>query len=206
MSVRTRSFSAGTSAGVRPAVSTGSSTRTTAVERPKRQSCLRSAVPVPWTASGRIGTPASMASRNAPSLNGSRSDGGGAGALRKDHHRHPVGQGLAALRDGLDGAGAEAPPHRDVTRQTLHPSHHGDAEQLCLGEPLHFPGEMADQQDVHERFVVRHYDVGSARVRGHDPRTTKPPERIQGGVDHRDLAEEVADADSARGRTAPSPA
>ena len=71
---RTFALSAGTSAGVSPAVSTGSSTSTTAVERPKRQSCLGSAVAVPWSASGRIGTPASIASRNAPSLNGRRSD------------------------------------------------------------------------------------------------------------------------------------
>jgi hypothetical protein len=44
---RTFCFSAGTSAGVSPAVSTGARTSTTAVERPKRQSCLGRALPVP---------------------------------------------------------------------------------------------------------------------------------------------------------------
>src|SRR5688572_8698707 len=43
---RTRSFRAGTSDGVSPEVSTGGSTSTTAVDWPKRQSCLGSAFPV----------------------------------------------------------------------------------------------------------------------------------------------------------------
>ena len=59
------------SARASPFVSTGSSTLTSATDLPSRQSCLRSAVAVPLTASGRMGRPASMARRKAPSLNGS---------------------------------------------------------------------------------------------------------------------------------------
>ena len=51
----------------------GSSTWTSASDTPSRQSCLRSAVRVPCTASGRTGAWASMASRNAPSLNSASS-------------------------------------------------------------------------------------------------------------------------------------
>ena len=73
MRSRTCSRSVATSATVRPAVLIGSSTWTSASDTPRRQSCLRSAVRVPCTASGRIGAWASMASRNAPSLNSASS-------------------------------------------------------------------------------------------------------------------------------------
>jgi len=70
---RVRSFSAGMSDGVSPSVVIGSRTRAIARARRNRNECFAMQLRVPATAIGRIGEPVSIASLNAPSLNGRRS-------------------------------------------------------------------------------------------------------------------------------------
>ena len=148
---------------------------------------------MPWTTSGRIGTPASIARRNAPSLNGSRS---------AVVDRVPSGKIITETRL------ASASRHRAMASSALgpkprwigmspaslqQPAQHRNPEQLRLGQPLHFPGQVADEQDVHERLVVRHHDVGAARIGGHGAGAAESPERVERRHDDRDLPEDVAD-------------
>ena len=96
ITVRTRSRSDDTSSSVIPAVSIGSSTRTSASAMPKRQSPLLQRRVGAVEASGMIGVPVSMASRNAPSLNLLQLAVVAARALGKDHHADVLRQAVLA--------------------------------------------------------------------------------------------------------------
>ena len=191
---RTRALRAGISAGVRPVVSTGSSTRTVARERANRQSCLRQ---------GRLRP-----------VHGERQDRH-AGVDREPERAILERQQLRRWWTGCPrGKSSPTPCSRaprgigSIASTALGPkprftgtspasciSHpmHRHAEELGLGQPLHLPRQMADQQDVHERFVVRHDHVGSPGVRRHCARGAEPPKRIERGGDAARLPEQIAD-------------
>ena len=147
---------------------------------------------MPWSASGRMGTPASIARRNAPSLNGRRSLVGErvpSGKIITDTFRARISRHFVMASTAL---GPEASLHRHIAGDVHEPSHDRNAEQLGLGEPLHLPGEVADQQDVGERLVVGDDDVGLPRVGRHRAAVAELPIRVQRCGDHPDLAEEIA--------------
>ena len=119
--------------------------------------------------------------------------GGRSGTFGEDHHRHPLREDLPAAGHRFDGAGAEAALHRHVTREVHQPAHHRNPEQLRLGEPLHLPRQMADQQDVGERLVIGDHDVGAPRIGRHGAGVAELPERIERRDGAADPAEEIAD-------------
>ena len=146
---------------------------------------------------------ASMARRNAPSLNGSSSpprERVPSGKIITDTRlREPV----AACGERGQRAVAVAAPQRDVAGHAHHPAHHRDAEDRLLRQPLHLPREVADEEDVRVRLVVGDGDVRPARIRGWDRRScgsaragsSSPAPRRAGGT--------RAPPRSVRGRTAP---
>ncbi len=161
---RTRAFSSGRSSRVRPAVSIGGRTST--------------------TARARIEAPVVLGKGGARARHGERQDRhaglegqaegavlerqhpaiGRPGPLGEEDDRYPVPQRGPAAFHRLDGAGAEATLDGNVARHPHHPSNQRDLQDLDLREPLHFEGEMADEQDIGERLVVRDDDVGVSRV------------------------------------------
>ena len=117
----------------------------------------------------------------------------GAGSLREDHHRDPLPKRLTAALHGLDRTGTEAALHRNVSGQPHHPSHDRDPKELGLGEPLHFPGQVTDQEDICERFMVGDDHVRMPGVLRHGSRVAKLPERVQCSHCRPDPTEDVPD-------------
>ena len=68
----------------------------------------------------------------------------------------------------------------------------GIAEEVLLGQPLHLPRQMGDQQDVDEALVVGDDDVRPARVGDERAGRAEPPQRVEQLVDDGELAEQQA--------------
>src|SRR5690606_20874129 len=86
---------------------------------------------------------------------------------------------VATLFDRFEAAGAVGTTDGDVARHPHHPAHYRDAEDRLLGQPLHLPGEVADEEDVRHRLVVRDRHVGMPRIFDADTRRPEIPERVQ---------------------------
>ena len=176
-----------------PSVGIGSSTRTSASLTSKRQSPLlqRGVRAVDRERQDRA-TPASIASRNAPSLNSfsspscERVPSGKIITLTflSSRSRHAAIAATTLSRSPADEADVAGHPH--------HPSDERVLEEVLLRQPLHLPRQVRDQQDVDEALVVGDDDVRPSRVGDHRARGAEPPQRVEHLVHDGQLAEQVA--------------
>ena len=63
----------------------------------------------------------------------------------------------------------------DVAGHAHHPSHARDLEHGVLAQPLHFPREAADQEDVGVGFMIGDDDIRPTRVLQSPPHAEAPP-------------------------------